>query len=193
MQGPAPVSGLLVAVITASLLTGCGGGGNSGAVPTARPVPVTPASPSPAPSFDVTALAQAFAGVYQGSWTNTTFGTTGSVTADIKIDAPTRSVAAVVTIGGNVFGGPAPAPETFSGKIADLTSLSFNGHSATFGDFTVAASIGGFTMKAVNIPGDRADHLDVAGTLDPRAINATYTVTMKDGSRAAGAATLTRT
>lgn len=175
-----------VVVLSAS----CGGGGTAGPVATAKPTPT--AVPTPTPSFDVTVLAQAFAGVYSGTWTNTTFGSSGPVTANIKVDAPTKTITAVVTIGGNVFGGPPPPPETFTGSIADLTSLTFSGHSATFGDFIVNATGTGFTMKATNIPGNRADHLDVIGTLGTKTINATYTVTLKDGSKAAGTATLSR-
>jgi hypothetical protein len=174
------------------LAVACGGGGTIGPAATSKPTPPATAAPAPSPTLDITVLAQAFAGVYSGTWTNTTFGSTGPVTADIKVDAATKTITALVTIGGNVFGGPPPPPETFTGKIGDLTSLSFSGHSATFGDFTVNATGTGFTMKAINIPGDRVDHLDVVGTLDTKAINATYTVTLKDGSKAAGTATMSR-
>ena len=188
--GRGSAAGFLVGAVLASA---CGGGGTGAApTPTAKPTPTLSAAPAPTPSLDVTVLAQAFAGVYTGTWTNTTFGSSGPVTADIKVDAPTKTITALVTIGGNVFGGPPPPPETFTGKIGDLTSLSFSGHSGTFGDFTVTASAAGFTMKAVNIPGDRVDHLDVIGTLDPKAINATYTVTLKDGTKAAGTARMSR-
>lgn len=174
------------------LAVACGGGGSAGSASTSKPTPTAAPTPASSPTLDITVLAQAFAGVYTGTWTNTTFASTGPVTAEIKVDAPTSTITAVVTIGGNVFGGPPPPPETFTGKIGDLTSLTFSGHSATFGDFTVTAKGTSFTMKATNIPGNRADHLDVVGTLDPRSINATYTVTLKDGSRAAGTATMSR-
>lgn len=164
------------------------GGSSSTPKRAATPTP----TPSPSPSLDIAALAAAFAGTYNGSWTNQTFGSKGSITAVIALDRPTLTLSAMVTVGGNVFGGPPPPPETFSGKLGDLGSLGFSGHSPTFGDFTVTATGPAFVMKAQNVPGGRVDHFEADGLLTGTAINCTYKVFLKDGTIADGVCNLTK-
>jgi len=114
------------------------------------------------------------------------------VTAVIAVDRSALTVTANLTIGGNVFGGPPPAPETFTGQLGNLGSLGFSGHSPTFGDFTVTSSAGGFVMKATNVPNPRIDHFAADGSLGPAAITGTYKVFFKDGSTASGVFSLKR-
>ena len=99
---------------------------------------------------------------------------------------------ATVTIGGNVFGGPPPPPETFSGKLGDLGSLGFSGHSPTFGDFTITSTGPTFVMKARNVPGGRVDHFEADGLLTGNAISCAYKVFLKDGTIADGVCSLAR-
>jgi hypothetical protein len=169
------------------LFTACGGSPS-----TAKSTPTPTPTPSPSPSIDIAALAAAFAGTYNGSWTNRTFNSTGSVTAVIALDRATMTVSATVTVGGNVFGGPPPAPETFAGKLGDLGSLGFSGHSPTFGDFTVTSNGPAFVMKAQNVPGGRVDHFEADGLLTGTTINCTYKVFLKDGTTADGVCSLTK-
>jgi hypothetical protein len=181
----------LVALIALLLLlAACGGGSSTATRPSPSPTP-TP-TPRPSPSFDLGALALAFAGTYNGTWTNTTFGSGGTVLAVIAFDPATRTVTANLTVGGNVFGGPPPAPETFSGKLGDLGSLGFSGHSPAFGDFTVTTTGPTFVMKAQNIPNPKIDHFEADGLLTGTTISGTYKVFFKDGTTADGVFSLAR-
>lgn len=178
---------LALAALALLLLAACGG------QPSAKHAAPTPTpTPSPSPSIDIGALAAAFAGTYAGSWTNKTFGSTGSVNAVVAFDRATETVSATITIGGNVFGGPPPAPETFSGKLGDLGSLGFSGHSPTFGDFTITSTGPAFVMKAENVPGGRVDHFEADGLITGTTINCTYKVFLKDGTTADGVCSLAR-
>ena len=170
------------------MLVACGGQPSAAKHATPTPTP----TPSPSPSFDIAALAAAFAGTYKGSWTNRTFGSSGEITVVVTFDRPTLTVTANLAIGGNVFGGPPPAPESFSGKLGELGSLGFNGHSPTFGDFTVTTTGPAFVMKAQNVPGGRVDHFEADGLLTGANINCTYKVFLKDGTTADGVCSLAR-
>ncbi|GAC1654843.1 MAG: hypothetical protein NVS9B1_06720 [Candidatus Dormibacteraceae bacterium] len=182
----------LAGVALLFVLVACGGGQASTPAPVKQVTPAATAVPSPAPTTDIAALAALFAGTYRGSWTNKTFGSTGPVEAVITLDRSTLTVQAVVTIGGNVFGGAAPAPETFTGKLGGVGALGFSGHSPTFGDFTITANGPLFTMKAINIPNPRIDHLEANGTLTGTSIDSTYKVFFKDGTTADGTATMAK-
>ena len=179
---------LATTLATILLLAACGGGSTTAAKPSPSPTP----TPAPSPTIDLGALAAAFAGTYTGTWTNTTFNSNGTIKAVIGYDPAGQIVTANLTVGGNVFGGPPPPPETFSGKLGQLGSLGFSGHSPTFGDFTVTTTGPLFVMKAINIPGTRIDHFEADGTLTGTAIGGTYKVFLKDGSTADGVFSLSK-
>jgi hypothetical protein len=178
----------ILALTTLLLLSACGGGSSTAAKPSPSPTP----TPAPSASFDLGALALAFAGSYAGTWTNTTFNSKGTVLSVIAFEPATQTVTANLTVGGNVFGGAPPPPETFSGKLGQLGALSFNGHSPTFGDFTVATTGPTFVMKAQNVPNARVDHFEADGLLTGTAINGTYKVFFKDGTTADGVFSLAK-
>jgi hypothetical protein len=178
-----------VTLLALVLLAACGGSPSPAAT---RPSPTPTATPSPSPTLDVGALAAAAAGTYAGNWKNTTFGSTGTVTAVISVDRATLTVSATITLTGNVFGGSAPPPETFTGQISNLGSMGFSGHSPTFGDFTVTANGPAFVMKAQNVPNARIDHFEADGTFAGSSIGCTYKVFFKDGTTADGTCSLTK-
>src|ERR1700730_1096076 len=178
----------LLLMLALLLLSACGGGSSTAAKPAPSPTP-TPVSSA---TTDLSSLALAFAGPYAGTWTNTTFGSKGSVMAVIAFDPATQTVTANLTVGGMVFGGPAPAPETFSGKLGQLGSLAFSGHSPTFGDFTVTTTGPTFVMKAQNVPNARVDHFEADGLLTGTTISGTYKVFFKDSTTADGVFSLAK-
>ncbi len=114
------------------------------AAPTAAPSTAKPATPAPtlATTFDE--------GHYAGTWTNTTFGSTGAAAIDVKFDRTAFTAAITLTLGGNVFGAPAPAPETFTFPITP-SGVSSTVKSKTFGDFTVTLNAGKATFKGDNV------------------------------------------
>jgi hypothetical protein len=152
------------------------------APPTAAPSTAKPATPAPtlATTFDE--------GRYTGTWTNTTFGSTGSAAIDVKFDRTAFTAAITLTLGGNVFGAPAPAPETFTFPITP-SGVSSTVKSKTFGDFTVTLNAGKATFKGDNVSA-RVKTFEGTGTYAAGVITINYTVTLSDGSKAQGVVNL---
>ncbi len=183
-----------VAILALVLLAACGPGGTDARPP---PSPTPSPTPSPSPTPDVLAAMALFEGTYTGSWTNQTFGSTGPITVVVKLDRAAGTVSITLTLGGNVFGMPAPAPETVTFKPTP-PPLKYSGRSAIFGDVTASLTLGtagaDFALHGENVPSDRVGKFDARGTItDPRQIALTYVVTFKDGSAANGVASITRT
>jgi len=152
--------------------------------PTAAPSIARPATTAPLPAFEDAS--------FTGPWTNTTFGSTGTATMAVKVDRTAFTLALTLSVTGNVFGAPAPAPETFTLPIT-ATGATFSGKSKTFGEVTAALKADGtITFKGENIPGGRVKTIDGAGTWTTQAINLTYNVALSDGSTAKGTVALKR-
>ena len=137
------------------------------------------------------AIASALAGRYQGTWTNTTFGSTGTLDITVSYDAPTATVKATVAITGNVFGSPAPAPETFTLPLnpSDLTAK-VSVPSAVFGQLTFSLQADGAVVaEAPNVPSANAATFRLV--LKPSATGAdgTYSVGLRNGATANGTVT----
>ena len=171
----------------------CGGSSSAASKPTPSPSP----SPRPSPSLDTLALFTSFEGSYSGTWTNQTYGSSGSITVVIKLDHSAGTITSTLTLGGNVFGAPAPAPETVTFKPIGALTPDIAGHSATFGDVTVhfAPTATGATIsfKAANVPSPRVATLTVGGTVTATTMSMTYTVGFRDGTADAhGVAAITK-
>ena len=204
------VLGLLPAIL---LVAACGTGA---ATPTAVPATATPAPTAPptptltptlpptaaptvaaSPTVDPFALASMFTGTYSGTWRNTTFGSTGSAALEIGLDRPARTMSVKVTLGGNVFGSPPPAPETLTAPLG--TSGGLTATSTTFGPITVTAVPEGLgvkvTISAPNVPSTRIATFTATGTItSPTMLQLAYTVTFRSGSSPAqGTVTLNKT
>jgi len=162
--------------------------------PTAAPATAA-ATAAASPSVDPVALAALFAGKYAGTWKNTTFGSTGSAAVEITVDQAARTMSAKMTLGGNVFGRPAPSPETLTLPISPSGGTST---STLFGPVTVTAVPDGtgykVTFAAPNVPSTRIATFTATGTItNPASINLAYTVTFRDGTAPAqGTVALTR-
>ena len=184
-------SGLVA--LAALLLVACGGGGSSNAsTPPPRTPTPAPATPTPSPTPDPLALAALFEGVYTGTWNNTTFGTTGPVKLENHLDRAAGTMTTTMTLGGNVFGSPAPPPETFTYKVSAAAST-FTTKSATFGDVTVTFNPPAFKIDGANITSPNVSAFSAQGTIaDPRTISLDYTATLRAGGTATGKATLTK-
>lgn len=193
---------VLLACGAAACLAACGGGGGG---TTASPSATVASTPSPAPTATATAAATAnplaaaaaiFNGHSTGTWHNDTFGSSGSVATDIAVDPVAQTVSVKVTLGGNVFGGAAPAPQSFTGKITPTTGggFSITGTSAFFGPFTITMTPDGkFTVNCPSVPGGHVTTMTVTGTVtDPKSIKLNYSVTLSAGGSATGTVALTK-
>ena len=154
-------------------------------------VPPSSMGPTPVSGGDFGSL---FAGTWTGSWMNTTFSTTGPISAVVTVNSAAKTYSAVVTIGGNVFGGSAPPPQTFSGSFSDTTGVTYSGTSSVFGDLSFTISpFGAIQGSAMNVPGPNVSSLTFSGSVTPTTITVSYTATLKAGGTASGTATLTHT
>lgn len=176
------------------LLVSAACGSGSTASPSTQTTTAATSAPSAAlttqrPAAPAATVATAFEdGRYAGTWTNTTFGSTGSAAIDVKIDRTAFTVAVTLTLGGNVFGAPAPAPETFTFPIT-TGGVSFTGKSKTFGDLAVTMKDGKATFKGDNVSA-RVKTIEGTGTYGSGAIALNYTVTLSDGTKAQGTVNL---
>ncbi len=151
------------------------------AVATAAPSTARPATTAPLPAFQDATLV--------GTWNNTTFGSTGPATFDIKVNAAAAKMTVTITLGGNVFGAPAPAPESFTLPLS-AAGATFSGKSKTFGDVTATLKGGTMTFKGDNVPGGRVKSIDGTGTYTPTSLSLAYNVALADGTTAKGMVTL---
>ncbi len=187
--------GLLAASAIVLAIAACGSSSTtapSAAAPTAAAATSAPATAAPTTAKPATAaptLATTFdEGHYAGTWTNTTFGSTGAAAIDVKFDRTAFTAAITLTLGGNVFGAPAPAPETFTFPITP-SGVSSTVKSKTFGDFTVTLNAGKATFKGDNVSA-RVKTFEGTGTYAAGVITINYTVTLSDGSKAQGVVSL---
>ena len=182
---------LVVSAAAALVMLGCGGGPSSTAA-TPTPTPTPAKTPTPTPTPDPLALAALFEGTYTGTWNNTTYGTSGSIKLENKLDRTAGTMTSTLTLGGNVFGSPAKAPETFTYKL-DPAGTTITTKSATFGDVTVNLKPPTFTMTGANISSPNVSGFEAHGTItDPKTLSLDYTVTLRAGGTATGKATITK-
>lgn len=177
----------LAGLATLTLAACSGSSSTSGSVPPSPSIPPPPKPPATPP-----VVAALLTGKYSGTWNNTTFGSNGTLSVATTFDQPTSTLNMTITLGGNVFGGAAPAPETVPMKI-DGTGSTFTGHSATLGDLTVTYDAAGFSVKGSNVPNANIASFTATGTMDASStISVQYTVMFKDGSSAKGTGKLTK-
>jgi hypothetical protein len=159
---------------------------------TTQPVATTavPASPDP-----VVALAQQYDGRYVGTFTNTTFQTTGPATLELRIDPATGALRTDAEFDGDLFGGDAKKVRRISGTVtlgdpnAPVTTQT-EAFGAVTGhlDDTLA-----LVLTADDVPGAKVGSFALTGHLrdDLTGFDATYSVNFEDGTTAEGTITVT--
>jgi hypothetical protein len=97
------------------------------------------------------AMAEALVGAYAGDWFNTTFGSTGTATAEVTLDGTTVTV--TMELGGNVFGVGTTDPVVLVFDVA--SEPPYETASGLFGDAVIGFAQNGtltFTFEAANLP-----------------------------------------
>ena len=167
----------------------------TGPVATTTPTTTTTTTPAPTTTVDAVAvqlaLAQALEGTYRGRWDNVTFGTTGSIEATITVDVVTMTVTITSDLGGNVFGGPDPGPQTVT---LDLSAgLNSALASPLLGDVSVSVdALGNLEIVGSNVPAPGIAAITISGRFDPAAPQFDYVIEFDDESMAEGVVTVTR-
>lgn len=200
---PLVLAGLAVAVAACS-----GSAATPSPSPTTGPAPAASPTAAATPTASATVAASAtasgisadaypliagFAGHFTGSWNNTTFGSTGSMTWDIAADPSNRTVAITVNVGGRFLGGAGGPPETIT--LTHLSSGVIQGQSTSFG--AVSGTItpaGALTITLTSPAGGIVSRVDITGTFSGgNSISLNYTVEfVGGGAKAVGTASLTR-
>lgn len=164
---------------TALMAAACGG--NASNTPVASGASSTQAASTGSP----------LAGNFNGTWKNTTFGSSG--TLNVKFTVTGSQAAALVTVTGNVFGGSAPGPVTFNGTL-DSNGFASDSTVDTFGHCVIKVTpAGAVTVHCDQIPNPMIATLDVNGTWNGSGGNMTYVVTFASGGGTAnGTVTFTK-
>lgn len=94
----------------------------------------------------------ASAAIYQGSWNNKTFATTGGLTIDLTVS--TTKVSGTFNLDGSVFGGGDPASITFNAPLNLDGTGNFKTLGTAIGDVAgTFSSDGALTLIVTKIPG----------------------------------------
>jgi hypothetical protein len=154
---------------------------------------VPPSSTGPVPTGGGGDLASQLAGQWTGGWVNTTFQTAGAAGLTITVNSAAKTYSATMTLGGNVFGGTAPPPQTFSGSYSTTTGISYSASSVVFGNvaFTIS-STGAINGSLTNVPSPNVSKVTFTGTATLHTITVNYTATLKPSGTAVGVLTLTK-
>jgi hypothetical protein len=103
--------------------------------PIITPTPGPTVTPTVTPTTVVPFPLVSRGGTYNGTWTNTTFATSGPISVVLSLPNPT-SFSLTLDLGGNVFGGADPGPETFTGTFVGAAPYVFTYTSPLFGPTT---------------------------------------------------------
>jgi hypothetical protein len=121
------------------------------------------------------AAAVALAGTYTGEWHNITFGSTGSIEAELTVDEAAATAQLTLDLGGNVFG--SSDPDAFTVDIDLSAAGPYEGTNDLLGDFTVEAGAdGGVTLIAPEVPGLGGLELTIEGTVSGNEVTGTYDI-----------------
>lgn len=136
--------------------------------------------------------ASQLAGHWTGTWTNTTFGSTGSL--DVLIDIETDGDAVLtLTIGGNALGVGNVPTLTIPGYYDDFGWVFESIQVPVFGNISVFISYArSFTMTTTTPPDTGILYVNANGMALDDGISINYDVSFSAGSLAQGTATLTR-
>jgi hypothetical protein len=141
------------------------------------------------------AVAQAFAGPWQGGWRNTTFATLGAASLSLAFDLPNQAVTGTLDLDGAVFGGGDPPAQVLGGKLTPRGAV-LSGASPALGTYLVEIDgLCRITGQLTGLPSPDIAAVEFSGTATPAEISLAYTVTFSEpagGGTAAGTITLTR-
>jgi hypothetical protein len=164
---------------------------SSSTTTTTAPVPTTVV---PQSSNPVVALAQQYDGYYEGTFTNTTFGTDGKTTLLLRVDPVANTIEATSDFDGDVFGGGAKEIRQIKATIplGDPTGAIAT-ETKAFGQVTghIDPDVT-LVLTAPDVPGAAVASFELRGNLraDLTGFDASYHVVFADGSTADGVITV---
>ena len=168
-------------------------------VTSAAPATTAPTGPTtttviPRSSNPVVALAQQYDGLYVGTYTNTTFHTTGNATLDLRIDPSAGTLHVSLALTGDLFGAGGKQVRSIDGTIplGSTPNATVTMRTDSFGDVTGQISGLSIVLTAPNVPDPKVQSFQLKGSLrgDLKGFDATFTVGFRNGSTAQGTATV---
>lgn len=136
-------------------------------------------------SLVVTIDWKAFEGNWLGQWTNTTFGSTGAITATLSIDMATLEATLLLDVDGPVFGTQDPMPFTVVSPLGS-TSITVDYDAPLHGPVRLTLEPGDFTVSSVIVPAGGIEAWSYTGTNTPASHTASFTVDFSGGGSANG-------
>jgi hypothetical protein len=131
-------------------------------------------------------------GTWNGSWTNTTFGTSGPLSVTV-VDNGNGTYNVTVDLGGMVGGMIDPPPQTVTATVDGNGGISFNGNVSMLGQLIFSVSSGGtlsISAPAITTPGFSS--FSASGSISATTGSLNYTVIFTGGGSANGTATATK-
>ncbi len=181
----------IMVLLMALMLAACGAEEIPESTVTPAPEPTTQVPPTPTEDAAFQAL-QAYLGAWSGEWRNTTFGSSGAVSATVSADED-GTMTFSVDLDGFVFGALDPDPVTYSGNF-DAEGAVFNiPGDPLLGDLTITVTADGeVVIVGESVPDERIDKVSAVGTVTPEEISLEYIVTFTTGDSAVGEMSLTK-
>jgi hypothetical protein len=157
--------------------------------PTATSTPEP--TPTPQPATGAQAQYAAYAGHWVGTWTNTTFGTSGPL--DLTIEVMANGTARLTIDAGGMVGGLLDPPPLSSNGGYDATAMSFaENDDANFGVLTASiTAAGGLSIAVPSVPVVGMS-MQATGAFSGTVLDGTYEVSFIVGSPADGVFSLTK-
>jgi hypothetical protein len=148
----------------------------------------------PKSSNPVVALAQQYDGLYVGTYTNTTFRTTGNASLDLRIDPSAGTLHVNLSLTGDLFGVGSKQVRTIDGTIqlGSAPNAPVVMHTDSFGNVTGQLSGFSIVLTAANVPDPKVQSFQLRGSLrsDLKGFDATFSIGFRNGTTAEGSATV---
>jgi hypothetical protein len=153
----------------------------------------TTTSVVPRSSNPVVALAQQYDGLYIGTFTNTTYHTSGTATLEARIDPTAGLLHVSLSLTGDLFGGGGKQVRHVTGTIQlGDPNAPVSMQTDSFGPVTGRLSGFSLVLTADNVPDPKVKTFQLNGSLrgDLKGFDATFTVGFRDGHTAQGVASV---
>lgn len=142
----------------------------------------------------VVALAQQYDGRYVGTWTNTTFGTTGPAVLELRIDPVAGTATVDSDFEGDVFGNGSVQPRRITGTVtlgdpAAVVTTRTKAFGPVTGRLDESLAV---VLAASDVPEAKVQSFELIGRLrsDNTGFDATFSIVHRDGSTSVGTVTV---
>lgn len=193
--------------LAAGAVLAVSGGGEREAAPVSTRRATTTTTPStttttipvattavPRSTDPVVALAQQYDGRYVGTWTNSTFGTTGPAALELRIDPVAGTATVDSDFEGDLFGNGSAQPRRITGTVtlgdpAAVVTTRTKAFGPVTGRLDESLAV---ILTASDVPEAKVQSFELIGRLrsDNTGFDATFSIVHRDGSTSVGTVTV---